>query len=126
MTEKQELNERLAKWAGFTIGDYPEPKLEPDEKGWYDPKGKFFSGLRNFINFTYSLDACFEWLVPKLQDEGYQIDIVCLEHKGFAVSPFYVLDDQTRPLIDVRGDDLVLALCLAIDKLIAQKSHIEK
>jgi len=105
--DKWKLNEKLAKWVG-SFDFTPDGRYEAPDGEWN-------------TDFTDSFDACLKWLVPKLQDKGYQIDIVCFEHKGFAVSPFYVLDDQTRPLIDVRDDSLALALCLAIEKLIDGK-----
>ena len=51
--DNQELNEKLAKWAGdfdFT----PDGRYEAPDGEWN-------------IEFTDSLDACFKWLVPKLK-----------------------------------------------------------
>ena len=63
----QEINKKLAEWAGFTVKNYPEPRVYLGEKAWFSPDGLFFSGLINFIDFTNDLNACFKWLVPKLQ-----------------------------------------------------------
>ena len=76
---------------------------------WIAPTGR-----RYFKIPLIDLNNLFAYVMPFLQDKGYQIDIVCFEHKGFAVSPFYVLDDQTRKLVEIKGDDLALALFWAI------------
>ena len=69
----QEINKKLAEWAGFTVKNYPEPRVYLGEKAWFSPDGLFFSGLINFIDFTNDLNACFKWLVPKLQDGKWVI-----------------------------------------------------
>ena len=113
MSEK-ELNEKLAKWAGFTIRDYPEPKVEPNEKAWYDPLGQFYSGLNNFINFPNSLDTCFKWLVPKILD-GRDIDLANTS-EGYA---FCIIDDMGETCCGDKSP--ALALCRAIEKLVGKE-----
>ena len=66
---------------------------------------------------SLTLDNLFKYAVPKLQDMGYQIDIVCLEHKGFSVSPFNVITSSNN-IIEEKNDKLVLALFWAIWEVI--------
>lgn len=60
--EEQALNIKLAEWAGFTYA-YPEGKSHPQS-------ATFISPDRNpcyLPEFTKSLDACFKWLISKLE-----------------------------------------------------------
>ena len=110
MTE-EELNEKLAKWAGFTY----DP---PDEKArrvglipcgmWIAPDGNFDSELPDF---THSLDDCFEWLVPKLTFVQVQVvdgGALCLAsaEKGDRIEVFSATDQPAY------------ALCKAIEKVL--------
>ena len=65
------------------------------------------------------LNNLFKWAVPKLQDKGYQVDIVCFEHKGFAVSVLDICKD-TAILSDIRDDNLGDALFWAIYQVIKE------
>ena len=57
--EKQKLNKKLAEWIGFKTGK------EPNVSGYYLFCGYEDKTICCSANFTDSLDACFEWLVPK-------------------------------------------------------------
>jgi len=70
-----ELNEKLARWAGFTFLPYKfYPNLgKLNDSCWLEPSYTQQSqGHWSFSapNFTGSLDLCFQWLVPKLRDFG--------------------------------------------------------
>ena len=122
---EQELNKKLAEWAGFEWWSiHRQEDIEADtiweplggvEVLIKDNKGDM-PGLRITVNgkesyapdFTNSLDACFEWLVPKVYPES-------------------VTFDYTKPLLRCtikyfqhsvigEGDTEAVALCKAIEK----------
>ena len=104
----QELNKKLAEWAGFVgILDYPNKTSigHPSQQ----------SGLFVNLNFTESLDACFKWLVPKVFD-----DIVLLQHTFFKDHWWAKIGSEYEPKkqIVVEAKGAALAICLAIEKLI--------
>ena len=109
--DKQTLNKKLAEWAGFIHdhwGDelfiiYPNKKtIKPEPP-----------------DFTKSLDACFEWLVPKLRPTYWA---------GVSYNSFWqgrgdtyegeVRDNNMSMRIYKIAETPALALCLAIEKLI--------
>lgn len=113
----KELNEKLAKFAGFeTLA----------EKEWFQPDRKYLryvypTGQKKSLlpNFTSSLNACFKWLVPKVVTTirwvelksgnlGYEAKIVRLE---MYVEPQVEYEDFDK-------DSPALALCKAIEQLI--------
>jgi len=116
--DEQELNKKLAEWAGFKWRQFEHPiKVwgEEWEGAWFHldipelpiPK-------ESLPNFTNSLDACFKWLVPKFYRYWMTRTNNCKEHRfefswgdadGFV---FYYAEAETP----------ALALCLAIEKLI--------
>ena len=69
MTE-QELNKKLAEWAGFTYKFGKEmwnyERYKETNAWWEAPNGRRFKDLPDF---TQSLDACFKWIVPKVIDK---------------------------------------------------------
>jgi len=82
--DKQKLNEKLAKWAGFTHVPYQKDdygrKLNDD--CWLQPNEIMQCGNNWSFkppNFTDSLDACFRWLVPKLSKKGHWIGLITTE-----------------------------------------------
>ena len=83
--DEQKLNEKLAKWGGIGIDEFIMYKKE--------------------YNFIQSLDACFKWLVPKLEKE-------------LPTADFYELLKKWLYHLVWSGGNPALALCLAIDKLI--------
>jgi len=88
----------------------------PDfERGevWVDQDGEIFEDM------PITPDNLFGYAVPALQEKGYQIDIVCYEHKGFNVGIFSVLGDGSD-LVEQKGnvlkDVLYKAICGVIEK----------
>lgn len=62
MTEHKELNRKLAEWAGFAeIPWYVRAGKQIFE--WLSPNAERHNETPDFVK---SLDACFKWLVPKL------------------------------------------------------------
>lgn len=106
MIDEKALNEKLAKWAGFKYQYKPISYGGPPAKrnGWYNDT----EFLEELPGFTRSLDACFKWLVPKLD-------------KAVALYWFHGPEGWTAKIgaiIQARDDSPALALCLAIEKLI--------
>lgn len=92
---EQELNRKLAEWAGFHSVHFRD-----GETHGYDSQEKL-----HWLQFTQSLDACFKWLVPKVQAKignrkliELVYDVVC-----------YAINNKLG---------VALALCLAVEKLI--------
>lgn len=128
--DKQALNKKLAEWAGV-----PHITWIAHDKTQYFLDQSCMTEIK-LPDFTDSLDACFKWLVPKLQKEDWMARVQW--------SP--LRDNETGKLIsdwtgyaqvyDVtykRGiryfDDWAiaetpsLALCLAIEKLIDRDNN---
>lgn len=77
--------------------------------------------MRRPPNFTDSLDDCFEWLVPKLEPLGYDLEISNdSEMLGWRV----VLRNRhsecsiASPQESATVETIATALCLAIEQLI--------
>jgi len=77
MTSEQELNEKLARWAGFTHHEYRIFESEYTNTRIDDPCWEYPNGRDSYKvpNFTTDLNACFKWLVPELQKTGELFDI---------------------------------------------------
>ena len=124
MTQQNELNEELARWAGFKFQELSD--LQPKYRhvanlAWIYPTGETNHQLPDFI---HSLDAYFKWLVPKLVAEKYRMSITYNnirrpgEEYMFRVS---FCKFKTKSLGKAYGTDLALTVCLAIKKLIDSK-----
>ena len=112
----KELNKKLAEWAEFKdveiddLGNLIYWKGSASEtKNW---------GWGKVPRFTESLDGCFKWLVPKLS----HIDIIAKPQNNNTI--IYVYPDHTSKTYEqtyanfVNTENVALALCLAIEKLI--------
>ena len=113
MTE-QALNKTLAEWL------FPPPKYRLAEvsPGYVYPDREYMVE-RQFTEqvwyyeaslppFTESLDGCYQWLVPKLQEEGYIVELISLEEKGLGRAP------RQRPLYS--GNDAGLCAGNAVPR----------
>ena len=114
LTDKQELNKKLAVWAGFREADikkhyYFEVGGERVAK-WQEP-GRYWH--IKLPNFTESLDACFKWLVPKLVSGDIHIEWYTTV-EDTAVE----LKRATTTVAFVCQPNPALAFCLAIERLI--------
>ena len=121
-TDNKALNEKLAKWAGFKPLTHKEfwPNISTNMPdiivAWEYPDGDRAYQLPELLE---SLDACFKWLVPKLEhfdlygnvygSHGWQAS-VDLPNSGMVKSLW-----QQSP---------TLALCLAIEKLIDTETKV--
>ena len=110
----EELNKKLAEWAGFK-------RLPMGNKGfhferaekvmnWMPPGGDSWWDSMPFLpNFADSLNACFEWLVPKAIEQ-------IKTKSNFVLSDFSAYVLLFGRWLDEGFD--ALALCKAIEKLI--------
>ncbi len=113
-----ELNEKLARWAGFT-----SVVKEGGFKAWYTPEGIYHQ-----LDFTDSLDACFRRLVPRIVKD-YATELVIVfeylpNYDSWTVAiedGFYEHGETKRVLSCASGKELTLALCLAVEKLIKEE-----
>jgi len=106
---KQELNRKLAEWAGFFYDEGAEYGIPPVFGLWYPPDNDHI-GYPELPPFTQSLDACFRWLGPKLNDAQKARLPGVFSHEGtFTFHWFW--------------DNPALALCLAIEKLIDSEAR---
>lgn len=128
---EQELSKKLAEWAGFTeshhISDdgYPRFRWQRGDAFWRRPDRK--TTQVHCPNFTQSLDACFKWLVPKLNGMGWYVNLMQVSLNAYWKCQLWSPFDGTAPTITletlqarpvVQDNDPALALCLAIEKLI--------
>ncbi len=112
-----ELNKKLAEWVGF---------WQRSDDGWVFPDGKGTGwGKFPLPNFTKSLDACCEWLVPKLEDKVTLRIEFTLPHPAIKVS-CYIRYSYDSMKYTGEGDTLALALCRTIEVLIDASSNEKK
>ena len=111
----EELKKKLAEWAGFELLYGGVRNQYTGLQSWLRPDGKKVTR----IVFTYCLDACFKWLVPKATaGDDYTIQTATSKyHTTVHISPHY----EGMPSFKYHGEGgqkPALALCLAIEKLI--------
>jgi len=99
-------------------GFYKEEYPEPDIKWLYRSPDHTYISFRGYP--PIDLNNLFKWAVPKLQDNGYQIDIVCFEESGFSVAVFNVIHEE-QDIYDANNRDPALALFWAIYKVIEEE-----
>ena len=123
MTE--ELNKKLAEWAGFTCGywelnnqelwvapnELPPESVKLGEEGDYECP-----------DFTNDLNACFKWLVPKLNKQHSWIILQQHSFKSEWICQIWYKPPKpakypTNQAV-VEAETPALALCKAIEKLI--------
>lgn len=113
-----ELNKKLAERVGFTIEYLRVKDNEPPTKygsgvitGFWRRSNNSLVKL-NQLNFTHSLDACFNWLVPKA------IDKIIARLNWSKESALDILFANWRHELRDEVEQPALALCKAIEKLI--------
>jgi len=101
-----ELNKKLAEWVEFKkYMNEAYPDRVWDE--WIYPDGK---GWTRELNFTQSLDACFKWLVPKVNGV-FHYDLDMGRHTWF-------VKQIGKEMCIGEAETPALALCRAIEKII--------
>lgn len=101
---EQELNKKLEGWV------------------WADENDRFIASCKGYDNFTQSLDACDEWLVPKLFESCFGITLYhhCKED-GEYYEPLWtacVGCDGQNISVYKKNKNPALALCLATEVVI--------
>lgn len=115
------LNKKLAQWAGI--------KYEPDEDEFkvIFPDGDWYNIGHDWElkdediepRFTQSLDACFQWLTPKLIEMDCYIQLNNGDYWTGEIWERAVVGRNTRHIGE--AETPALALCLAVEKLIDEK-----
>jgi len=107
-----ELDKKLAKWAGFTYDEDAEfvNGMWVDRSKWMSPDRIVFYGGPVF---TDSLDLCFQYLVPKCGHVG-----LSTADKYFDASVWPKYPDSEYDGVMTMEAAPALALCKAIEKLI--------
>ena len=116
----EELNKKIAEWVGLKLAK------EPSFDGFY-----YFAvdGIGYPANFTASLDTCYKYIVPKLQEnyevvlrwssievrDGDRDYLVC--PKGWEVTIFGQGGGKLED-IKASAETPALAFCKAVEKLI--------
>jgi hypothetical protein len=113
VTETTTLNEKIAKWCGFTTLE----GVQSPFRMWLSPEGKH----ELLPDFTTSLDALFKWAVPRLLEGHYE---VILSGELWHVGKYHY---NCELVSKYRGDPDILteyfetpalALCKAIEKVV--------
>jgi len=112
-----ELNEKLARWAGFKRNSVPTRNRE----GKYVAKWGYpdHESYTNVPDFVHSLDACFKWLVPKINDLRLYRD------EGVFSVHVYAAAYDNEGAYGRDEASPALALCKAIENLIDSKRDEE-
>ena len=113
----EELNKKLAEWAGFrraTQEEYSRGSVPQDSDWW----GYRYPGghIKWYLpSFTQSLDACFKWLVPKLYECNLMLCGEGMDEDYWTAEVSTNLSSMTK---EAWSKAPALALCKAIEKLI--------
>lgn len=115
MSKLNELNKKLAKWAGF---------IHIKGVWWRKPSGTYgFKGsipidadivLPSFTDPSWGMAYCFKWLVPRIY--GYML-FDSVTGNGHCARVW----STGKKMWEVKAGTPSLALCLAIEKLIDNK-----
>jgi len=116
---EQELNKKLAEWAGFERSNSTQIETPWDIYTlWSKPDNKFLrkplakGSLYRALCFTQSLDACLKWLVP------LAIDKIMAEQECSSDLAYAILFKKWLQELELIIPKAALALCKAIEKLI--------
>ena len=113
-----ELNKKIAGWCGFRWETIPDSCMRRKKpvKGWLYPQNIY---MRKLPPFTTSLDACFEYIVPKLDFHQlffqislgkWQADLGVKDINGKWGNEYIMWGGL--------GETPALAFCRAVEKLI--------
>ena len=119
-TKEVDLNHKLAEWAGFRY----LPVVGYEGSVWVHPDWKYGNGKwdRELPDFTQFLDACFKWLVPKLDKLNITCGLIAYCDKDEeGKKPYYAWLLYPYHDLVAHAETPALALCRAIGKLIEVK-----
>lgn len=137
MISKEQIEE-LAKWCGFEYKEcnpnHPQMKDSPYGMGWFNKVDKGL-GFHNLPDFRQDLNACFKYIVPKLQSIGWMARVqwspLFNNDTGKRLSDWtgyaHIYNiDQNKPLSRTADyyaidKESATALCLAVLKLIKEE-----
>ena len=110
-----ELNEKLAKWAGFEPHDHEDTTSCPPYRWrvWHWPDGGKDIDVPDFCN---DLNACFKWLVPKLERVEINYSPAARGWPTFLIVRVATLEQSQGHR--AKDGDVALALCKAIEKVL--------
>lgn len=116
----EELNKKLAERVGIKpeIFYSIEPQFEQtrDSVSVYNKSRK----IKEYLNFTVSLDLCFKYLVPKLF--AYSIHTIWRTNDLVSELSMAEVWANTRTSYKAEAKTPALALCKAIEKLIDEEA----
>jgi len=115
--DKDKLNKKLLEFAGFRHPAQKECGDLTPEDWWRFPTSHIMPDSPDFPN---DLNACFKWLVPKLQEGGYGFTLCDSQGKPpyfFELYSYQTMFPEAHAG-DAEAETPSLALCLAIEKLI--------
>ncbi len=121
--DEQELNKKLAIWSGWTFIPYkshPELHYKINDSCWLEPgynKQTLEHWQFNTPEFTGSLDACFKWLVPKLDHVSIVMNVAP------SGDVFWNAHIEEKYKTANTSETPAMALCLAVSKLIDSKER---
>ena len=103
----EELNKKLAEWAGFRFYDYGNSTIvfDSEENSYESP---------DFTDPELGIAYCFKWLVPELLSRNYYVEIIQGEVDD---ATCHLHTNLNKPEFLTYAKTPALALCLAIEKL---------
>lgn len=107
-----ELNRKLAEWAGFKLVMAVDKDTLWSMRLWVDPLTN--QGGKH-PNFTHSLGVCFKWLVPKLKCLVLEAD---LRGDGVYLAKVWAYVGDYELQATAWEKTPALAICRAIEKVI--------
>jgi len=130
--EKQKLNEKLARWAGWR--QLPQGKQgyhcsyidgkQVRAMNWLAPQysdKEWYCSSPIPPRFADSLDACFKCLVPKVWASGFWMQLLGDGILGWDCRIHHLSSNDNYSIYQHK--ELVPALCLAIEKLIDREAN---
>lgn len=116
--DEQALNKKLAEWVGFRWEHLTCSKHSPElcHWAWVMPDGVEASRDYDLPNFIQSLDACFTWLMPKVDSWR----VVIYQNAAGGYTSYVDSKCKCRMWEETLSfaETPALALCLAIEKMI--------
>lgn len=125
-TEPEELKQNLGIWAGFRFVSYSKwsdaVALEEGKAYWVYPDN---STHKSLPNFPHSLDACFEWLIPKLNEQGLRLHQLSRPAGRAQMKPYFCcIGGKWLPYYTADEETPALALCRAIEKRVDEEKVV--
>lgn len=117
MNNDKYMNEMIAEWVGFR-----ERSTSGNLSYWWELSGYPFAECPSFID---SETDCFRFIIPKLREKGYGVDITVGRVGAFANIWNFdeKQDDNLRPAVAIGVDTNVsTAMCMAVLELMRRET----